>query len=50
MDVLTYLAEKLQSNIRQIEGVMKKLGANHFLSGMPITIEMVRSTVPEFIR
>ena len=50
MDVLTYLAERLQSNIRQIEGVMKKLGANHFLSGMPITIEMVRSTVPEFIR
>lgn len=49
-DVLTYLAEKLQSNIRQIEGVMKKLGANHFLSGMPITIEMVRSSVPEFIR
>ena len=49
-DVLTYLAEKLQSNIRQIEGVMKKLGANHFLSGMPITIEMVRSCVPEFIR
>ena len=49
-DVLTYLAENLKSNVRQIEGVMKKLGANHFLSGMPITIETVRSCVPEFIR
>ena len=50
MDVLTFLADKLHSNIRQIEGVIKKLGAKHFLSGMPITIEMVRSSVPEFIR
>ncbi len=49
-DVLTYLAERLQSNIREIEGVIKKLGANHFLSGLPVTIEMVRSSVPEFIR
>lgn len=50
MDVLTFLADKLHSNIRQIEGVIKKLGAKHFLSGMPITIEMVRLSVPEFIR
>ncbi len=49
-DVLTYLAENLQSNIRQIEGVMKQLGAKHFLTGMPITIEMVRSTISIFIR
>lgn len=49
-DVLTYLAERLQSNIRQIEGVIKKLGANHFLSGLPVTIEMVRSCVPEFLK
>ena len=49
-DVMTYLAEHLQSNIRQIEGVIKKLGASHFLSGMPVTMNMVRSSVPEFIR
>ena len=49
-DVLTYLAEHLQSNIRQIEGVMKQLGAKHFLTGTPITIEMVRSTISIFIR
>lgn len=49
-EVLSFLAEKLQSNVRQIEGVIKKLGANHFLTGAPITMEMVRSSVPEFIR
>jgi len=49
-DVLTYLAERLQSNIRQIEGVIKKLGAKHFLTGLPVTIEMVRSCVPEFLK
>lgn len=49
-DVLTFLAERLQSNIRQIEGVIKKLAANHLLSGLPVTIDMVRSSVPEFIR
>ncbi|MCI9450370.1 MAG: chromosomal replication initiator protein DnaA [Clostridiales bacterium] len=49
-DVMTYLAERLQSNIRQIEGVIKKLGANHFLYGMPVTMEMVRSSIPEFIK
>ena len=48
--MLTYLAERLQSNIRQIEGVIKKLGASHFLSGLPVTIEMVRSSVPEFLK
>ena len=49
-DVMTYLAEHLQSNIRQIEGVIKKLGASHFLSGMPVTMNIVRLSVPEFIR
>ncbi len=49
-DVITFLAENLQSNIRQIEGVIKKLGANHFLSGLPITMEMLQTSIPEFIK
>jgi chromosomal replication initiator protein len=32
-DVLTFLGENLRSNIRQIEGAIKKLGALSFLSG-----------------
>ena len=49
-DVLTFLAENLQSNVRQMEGVMKQLGAKHFLTGAPITIEMARSTISIFVK
>ena len=49
-DVLDFLADKLHSNIRQIEGVIKKLGAMSFLTGSPINLELVRSSIPEFIK
>ncbi len=50
IDVIDFLAENLQSNIRQIEGVIKKLGAKNLLSGMPISMDMVLSTLPEYLR
>jgi len=50
MDVIDFLAQNIQSNIRQIEGVIKKLGAKNLLSGMPITMDMVITTVPEYLR
>lgn len=48
-DVLNFLAENLQSNIRQIEGAIKKLGALSFLSGAPISMELARSSVAELL-
>jgi len=48
-DVLTYLADKLQDNIRQIEGVIKKMGAKSFLSGVPITIDTAREAIAELV-
>lgn len=50
MDVIDFLAQNIQSNIRQIDGVIKKLGAKNLLSGMPITMDMVITTVPEYLR
>jgi len=50
MDVIDFLAQNIQSNIRQIDGVIKKLGAKNLLSGMPITMDMVVTTVPEYLR
>ncbi len=44
-DVLTFLAENLRSNIRQIEGAIKKLGALSFLSGNQITMDAARACV-----
>lgn len=44
-----FLAEKLNSNIRQIEGVIKKLCAITFLTGQGLTMEKVRSTISDFL-
>jgi chromosomal replication initiator protein len=46
-EALTYIADNIQSNIRQLEGVIKKLGAMQLLSGTPITFEAAQKTVDE---
>lgn len=48
-DVLTYLGENLRSNIRQIEGAIKKLGALSFLSGKVITMELAQECTSELL-
>ncbi len=48
-DVLTFLAENLRSNIRQIEGAIKKISAMSFLSGQGITMEIARSCLAELL-
>ena len=48
-EVLVFLAENLRSNIRQIEGAIKKLGAIHFLQGKEITMEVVQVCLSEFL-
>ena len=49
-EVLSFLAERIHSNVRTIEGIVKKLAATNLLTGMPVTLDMVKTTVPEFIR
>ena len=48
-DVLTFLAENLRSNIRQIEGAIKKLSALSFLSGAKISMELAKSCLAELL-
>ena len=48
-DVLTFLGENLRSNIRQIEGTIKKLGALSFLSGKTVTMEVAKDCLLEFL-
>ena len=45
---LDYLAENLRSNVRQIEGAIKKLAAYKFLSGREITLDLVKEAVSVF--
>ena len=48
-DVLTFLAENLRSNIRQIEGAIKKLSALSFLSGRSISMELAKGCLSELL-
>ena len=48
-EVMNFLAEKLRSNIRQIEGAIKKLGAMSFVSGKPVTMDLARSSINDLI-
>ena len=48
-DVLTFLGENLRSNIRQIEGAIKKLAALTFISGKVITMDVARECIAELL-
>lgn len=49
-DVVDFLAQNLQENIRQLEGVIKKLAMTNLLTGQQVNMEMVINTVPEYLR
>ena len=48
-EIISYLAENVTTSIRQLEGVIKKLGAIQLLEGGEITIERVKNSVHEFV-
>ncbi len=48
-DVLTFLAENLRSNIRQIEGAVKKFSALSFLEGKRISMDLAKSYISALI-
>ena len=47
--ILSDIATKIDSNIRELEGVYNKIVANAFLTHDPITIELAESIINEFI-
>ncbi len=49
-EIIDFLAEKLHTNVREIEGIIKKLAALHFLSGISITMDVVKDCIKDFIR
>lgn len=48
-DAESYIAEKLTSNIRQIEGAIKKLSGIKFISDELMTEELVRQGIAEYV-
>ena len=47
-EVIKYIAENVNSSIRQLEGIVKKLGAIKFLQGTDITLEKVKEATKDF--
>ena len=48
-DVLNFIAENLKSNIRQIEGAIKRIGAQSFLNNEPITVELAKKCIAALV-
>lgn len=48
-EIIEFLADNLQSNIREIEGVIKKLSAMYFLNGIEINMKTVKENVADFL-
>ena len=48
-DILFYIAENLKSNIRNLEGVLKRLTAYNVLMGRPITMQLADEAIKEFL-
>ena len=44
-DLINYMAERLQNNIRQIEGVLKRIGALHSMSDGGLTREKLENII-----
>ncbi|MCL2212264.1 MAG: chromosomal replication initiator protein DnaA [Oscillospiraceae bacterium] len=48
-DVLTYLAENLKSNIRQLEGAIKRIGAKSFLGEHTISVALAKECTTDLL-
>ena len=48
-DILFYIAEHLKANIRNLEGVLKRLTAYNVLMGRPITMQLADEAIKEFM-
>ncbi len=48
-DVFVFLVENLTSNIRQLEGAIKRIGAQSYLTGVPISKELAIACTSDII-
>ena len=48
-EILRYIAENINSSIRPIEGIIKRLGAIKFLQGGELSIERVKEAIKDYV-
>lgn len=49
-DVVNFIASKIKTNIRELEGGLIRLGAQAALTGSPIDVEMAKNILKDFIQ
>lgn len=49
-DVLSYIAENIDSNVRQIEGAIKKLWAQSFINRESISLDMAKAVLADYFK
>ncbi len=49
-DILRYIADNVSSSIRQLEGIIKKLGAIKFLQGGELSFDRVKEAIKDFVQ
>ncbi len=48
-EVLTFLAENLRSNVRQLEGAIRRLAAKNLLEGRPISMQLAKDCASDMM-
>lgn len=48
-EVLTFLSENLRSNVRQLEGAIRRLAAKNLLEGRPISMQLARDCASDMM-
>lgn len=49
-EILRYIADNVSSSIRQLEGIIKKLGAIKFLQGGELSFDRVKEAIKDFVQ
>ena len=49
-DVIDYIAERVESNIRELEGTLTRLNAQCKLMGMPLTLDCARESLSQLVK